>query len=199
MPRASAEEKSRSRERILAAASVMMRDRGLEGTAIGDVMAAAGMTHGGFYKHFRSREEMLGVAMDFATEAVLASVEAGRTTTDHADAIDRYVAQYLSESHRQDRANGCPLAAIAGEALRQDGAVRDAAERALARTVEFLSGTPAKADGKGATSENGIATAIILIGTIILSRLARDESEAERILAVGEKTVRMVREGCNKN
>ena len=115
MPRMSEAEKRKSHDRILDAASRLFRERGIEATSVSDVMKAAGLTHGGFYRHFGSKEELVGAAFRAAVEEVQSELRAAR---------QRYLALYLSTEHLCDRAHGCPLAALGAEVARLDGDVR---------------------------------------------------------------------------
>ena len=181
MPRMSDAEKQKSHKRILDAAARILRADGIEATSVGDVMQAAGMTHGGFYRHFASKEELVAAAVDRAADGVLGPVEQAARDAPQ-DAAEGYVAAYLSEEHRRNRDIGCPLAAIAGEALRADGPVRDAAARAAQRTARLLDG-PQGDDGAG------LAKLSVLLGSVLLARLVQDEDDAARILQSGRETL----------
>ncbi|MEL6618022.1 MAG: helix-turn-helix domain-containing protein, partial [Pseudomonadota bacterium] len=79
MPKMSADEKRQSHERILKAASRLFRERGIEATSVADVMKAAGLTHGGFYRHFSSKDALVAAAFGHAVDEVLSAVEAAPT------------------------------------------------------------------------------------------------------------------------
>ena len=190
MPRMSEADKQKSHRRILDAAARILRADGVEATGVATVMEAAGMTHGGFYKHFKSRDDMLAAAVDHATQSVLGPVEVKRAGGDDG-APAAYASDYLSDAHRRNRGSGCPLAAIAGEALRETGPIRDAAERAALRTVRLLSGD---GDEREAMDDFGFASLSVLVGSIVIARLLQEESEAERVLQLGQNTLDMLRD-----
>lgn len=191
MPRMSEAEKAKSHARILDAAARLVRSRGVEATSVGDVMKAAGMTHGGFYRHFGSKEDLVAAAVDHAVEDVLGPVERESLKASR-EAAAGYITDYLSDSHRRRRELGCPLAAIAGEALREDDPLREAAERAARRTARLLSEN-SEADPDAPADDLGYATLSVLLGTIVLARLFREDDEAATVLREGEKTIRMLR------
>lgn len=198
MPRMSEAEKQKSHKRILDAAARILRAQGVEAISVADVMKAAGMTHGGFYRHFASREDLVAAAIDHAAESVLGPVEAEKAERD-GEAVAAYVSDYLSDAHRRNRETGCPLAAIAGEALRDDGPVRDATERAARRTALVLSGATGAPDSEeDATDELGLATLSVLVGTIVLSRLFQEDDDAERLLKLGQSSVEILRDHYTK-
>lgn len=197
MPRMSDAEKQKSRGRILDAAARMLRAQGVEATSVADVMKAAGMTHGGFYRHFVSKEDLVAAAVDRAADSVLKPIEAGKEAGDR-QAVAGYVTDYLSDAHRRNRESGCPLAAIAGEVLRDQGAARDATEKAARRTARLLSTASEAPDGGEVADDLGLATLSVLVGTIVLARLLVDDREAEHLLELGQSTVELLHDHFEK-
>jgi TetR/AcrR family transcriptional repressor of nem operon len=186
MPRMSADEKQKSHERILKAASQLFRERGIETTSVADVMKAAGLTHGGFYRHFASKEALVAAAFSHAVDEVLSEVEAAPAGPEHGAARDQYVARYLSAEHVADRGQGCPLAAMGAEIARLDGAAEAEASDAVVRMARLLA-----ADERGAT-DKGVATMALLLGTITLARLAKNQELADRVLGVGKRGTALI-------
>ena len=189
MPRMSEAEKQKSHKRILDAAAAILRSQGVEATSVVDVMNSAGMTHGGFYRHFKSKEDLIAAAINHAADSVLSPVELGGEEAGRKQAAAGYVSDYLSDSHRRNLANGCPLAAIAGEALREKGPVRSATEQAAQRTARILSETSETPGTEDVADDLGLATLSVLVGTIVLSRLFQDNQDAERLLVLGRSTI----------
>ncbi|HEX7816144.1 TetR/AcrR family transcriptional regulator [Dyella sp.] len=113
------------RQRILDAASTLFREHGFDGIGIADIMKAAGMTHGGFYRHFKSREDLLEQA---CTRAMAHSAERWENIigdgSDPASALSLLRAMYLSSAHRSALGRGCAVAALGMDAARQPGPVR---------------------------------------------------------------------------
>src|SRR6185312_12535313 len=101
----SREEAAQTRKRIVEAAACEFREKGIVATGLADLMKAAGMTHGGFYKHFESKDQLIAEACAEAVEEAIGSLEAQPT-------LDAAVAGYLSARHRDNPASGCPFSAI---------------------------------------------------------------------------------------
>src|SRR6516225_9681422 len=97
--RMSREATVQSRKRILGAASKMVRERGVDATSIADVMQAAGMTNGGFYRHFQSKDEMIAAAIRAAFEEIVDRFDRRLEQSGAAAAIEAYVNEYLSDFH----------------------------------------------------------------------------------------------------
>src|SRR5262245_32766488 len=133
--RKSREEAAQTRRRIVETASREFRKNGIAATGLKDLMKAAGLTHGGFYKHFESKDQLVAEACADAVDAPIASwgMEAQPTSNDA-------VAAYLSTRHRDDPASGCPLAAIGSELSRTDKKTREAATEGFERLVAVLAG-----------------------------------------------------------
>ena len=179
MPRMSEAEKRKSHARILDAASRLFRERGIEATSVSDVMKAAGLTHGGFYRHFESKEALVSAAFSAAVEDVLSGVEAASDGPQRLAAQAAYIASYLSGEHVTDRGQGCPLAALGSEIARQDGPVNDAAWSAVARMSQALE------PDDHPSRDRGYARMALLLGTLTLARLAGARDEAQPILDAG--------------
>src|SRR5882757_438728 len=118
-------DKATSHQRIVTAAAARIRRDGLDGLSVADLMREAGLTHGGFYRHFDSREDLVAEAVACAlaqggerTEAILNS--------GHKTAINTLVDAYLGESHRDDRRKGCAVAALAADVVRSNEPTRTA-------------------------------------------------------------------------
>src|SRR3954454_10727243 len=122
-----------TRKRIVAAAAAEFRKNGIVATGLADLMKAAGLTHGGFYKHFESKDQLVAEACADAVQAVIEKMEAQPT-------INAAVAAYLSTRHRDDPASGCPLAAIGSELSRTDKKTREAATEGFERLVAAPAG-----------------------------------------------------------
>lgn len=175
--RVSNEEKERSRRRILDSASRLMRERGVEGTSVADVMGDAGMTHGGFYKHFQSKDELVGAALHEAFNqfagplAELIAAGAGKA------AIDAYTARYLGGDHVAHPELGCPAAALGPDIGRGTEAAKAAFGDGVNRIVDLL----AEAGTGPARRKRAIRQFAMLLGAVVMAR-ASDPATAETIL-----------------
>lgn len=161
------------RTRIIEAASRALRSTGLDAVSIPKLMKLVGLTHGGFYVHFRDRDDLVAEAVAHAAKDSAFSSDA---TADEA------FGKYLSKDHVAHPECGCVIAALGFEGARQDGRVGRAfaeAARGLLRRVELK--LHPKAD-RGTMSDDALAAASRIVGAVVLARLVRDEALAKRLL-----------------
>ena len=165
MPRASRAQREVHHDRILAQASRLLREHGPGGVTVPGVMAAAGMTPGGFYKHFDSKEDLLAQAGDAAIRAWAATL-ADLVAADPAGARDRFLDTYLSRVHRDHPGEGCPTAALAADVGRPAAAdaVRDRYSAGVRELVDTLA---TLRDGDEAAALADLAT---IVGALLLAR-----------------------------
>jgi TetR/AcrR family transcriptional regulator, transcriptional repressor for nem operon len=168
-----------NRARIVETASTLFRERGYDGVGVADLMAAAGFTHGGFYKHFGSKADLMAEAAACGFSQSAANVAGGDAAA--------FVKEYLSRKHRDAPGHGCTLAALSGDAARQPELIK----QAFAAGIETELATLAREDGalsKGAKREaraNRIDTLAHVVGALVLSRACPDDSPlADEILEV---------------
>jgi len=166
-----------NREHVVETASRLFRERGYDGVGVADLMAAAGFTHGGFYKHFRSKSDLMAesAACGLAQSAALsAGVDASE-----------FVRHYLSREHRDERATGCTMAALSGDAARQPESVRAAFAAGIENQLALLSSEGAALEGAERARARALAILAQAVGAIVLSRACPDDSPlADEILAV---------------
>jgi TetR/AcrR family transcriptional repressor of nem operon len=183
-------EKAESRRKILTIASREVRARGFAGIAVGELMRAAGLTHGGFYGHFASRDALIAEAFERAVNAGAGdAVKPGEAALSSANApsLRAWVRSYLSRAHRDAPGTGCALAALAGEVAREDRRVRAIFTRAL-RT--FVAGMSRLTGGEGAAARRqGLAAASTMIGALILARAVDDEALSDEILMAAKQSI----------
>lgn len=168
-----------NRARIVETASALFRERGYDGVSVADLMAAAGFTHGGFYKHFESKADLMA-------EAAACGFSQSAAHLAGADGA-AFVKKYLSRKHRDALGHGCTLAALSGDAARQPEAIK----KAFAAGIESELETLAREDGalsKSAKREaraKRIDTLAHVVGALVLSRACPDDSPlADEILEV---------------
>jgi TetR/AcrR family transcriptional repressor of nem operon len=167
----SREQVAENRRTILEAASRMFRERGFESVTVAEIMKAAGLTHGGFYGYFASKDELIAGA--------LADVLARRPepTGDLAD----FAAGYLSAAHRDNRAGGCPTAALAAETIRLDGEPRAEMTAGVKRQIARLSRiVPGQTDVQ--KRQAAIGSWAAMVGAMILARVSDDAALSAEIL-----------------
>jgi TetR/AcrR family transcriptional repressor of nem operon len=168
----SREQMAENRRRILDAAGRLFRDRGFEAVTVAEVMRDAGLTHGGFYGHFRSKDDLIAAAL---AELVVAS-EPGPL------ALRAFATRYLSPSHRDNPAGGCPVAALASDTIRQAPEARAAMTEGLRRQIARLADGAAAAEAKGAR-QTAIGSWAAMVGAMILARMSDDPVLSDEILA----------------
>lgn len=183
MVRYAPDHKEKTRAAIVQKAAAKIRTDGLEGVGVASIMAEAGLTHGGFYAHFRSRDALLAAAVSELFEAAAATV--GRFHEKHGErALERYVDFYLSGRHRDDMAGGCPVPVISAEVQRAAPVVRQAFDAGLDRLTERLGQLQGAGGKKGALALLGE-----MAGVLGLSRAMADRKESDDLLAGRRKAI----------
>ena len=168
-----------NRAHIVETASALFRERGYDGVGVADLMAAAGFTHGGFYKHFGSKADLMAESAAWGL-AQTAALSAGVGTPD-------FVRAYVSREHRDARASGCTMAALGGDAARQPETVRSTFVAGIESLLAELSREGTALDGAdaGQVRAKSLDTLAHVVGAIVLSRACPDDSPlADEILAV---------------
>ncbi len=176
MGRVSQAQAQENRQRVIAAASRMFRDKGT-GVSVADVMNAAGLTHGGFYKQFASKEDLIdeATAHAFSKPAVYAADrredESGQLETDRRALIE----QYLSPWHRDHAANGCPVSGFAADLGREPDQAAHA-HRVYTQGVRRLAARLANGD------DDGLAQLCTLVGALTLARATQGDPLSDELL-----------------
>ena len=174
--RVSRKQVAENRRRILEAAGRLFRAKGFEAVTVAEVMRAAGLTHGGFYGHFGSKDDLIAQTLAYA---LLAGEDRQRSRAE-VD-LARYAAGYLSPRHRDDLAGGCPTAGLGAETIRQSPEARAAMTAGLRRRIELLSeGAP----GASAAEKRRVAIGswAAMVGAVILARLSDDPRLSDEVL-----------------
>ncbi|WP_374572297.1 TetR/AcrR family transcriptional regulator [Phenylobacterium sp.] len=183
------EHKERSRARILREASQALRLGGPDRVVVADIMAAAGMTHGGFYVHFKSKDELIALAIQDGFEQVSERFDALTKDRGPAAALGAYIDAYLSQQHRDQRDQGCPAAALAGDAprLKEDarGAFQAGFERSTIRISRWLADL-----GHDQPDELAISVMTEMIGALMAARACVDARASGRILRISRQALR---------
>jgi TetR/AcrR family transcriptional repressor of nem operon len=176
-----------NRERILDEATKLFRERGIDGIGVADLMKAAGLTHGGFYGHFESKEDLVAQA---CSRAVARMRQNWINVVDHAtgDPIEALAATYLTPKHRDGAGRGCPMAAIGSEIARQGPTVRRAFTDELRPFLEYLSSI-VQGKSSGRRRQKALATYASLVGALIVSRAVDDTNLSNEILAAVAATM----------
>ena len=162
------EETAAKHERIVKEASRLFRERGFENVSVGEVMKAAGLTHGAFYAHFGSKEELQAAAVAYGQRVSLGRVQRSKSNKSKGSYADRY----LSRWHRDNPGDGCTMAALAQEVARSTPELRAAFERGL---EEILS-------GQGGDRKEAIFQTAALLGGVVLARAVQNARLSDEIL-----------------
>lgn len=176
-------EKDKTHQRIVALASKRFREKGLSGIGIAELMKQAGLTVGGFYKHFDSRDELVAEAIGSALggwKRKLRSAASGGPPVSYESLVD----DYLSQAHRDDPATGCAVAALAGEVARGDKRSRALVTQEVQDNIELLASLSREKDGEddSAAKSQAILTYCALIGALTMSRAVSDEKLSREML-----------------
>jgi TetR/AcrR family transcriptional repressor of nem operon len=177
----SREEAARNRERIVEAAARRFREKGFAGIGVADVMKDAGLTHGGFYGHFSSKEELMAQACAFALERSR-ELWARRAHEAGGEAIEALARLYLTPRHRDDPGRGCVVASLGADAARQGPAVRHAFTEGVRSAFDFLAGI-VRGRSAQARRRRAIATYAGWVGAMVLARAVDDDALSREILA----------------
>ncbi len=180
MSKVSQEKAQQNRERVVQAAARLYREKGFEGVGISDVMKSVGLTHGGFYAQFPSKDHLMAEACSHCTDTLNASwMELLRRSPRRN--LSALAAAYLSKEHRDDPGSGCVVASLGADMSRQGTLVRSTFTAGIKRTVEFLMqvipGRSAKARRREA-----LASFSAMVGAVVLARAVNDEALSQEIL-----------------
>ena len=180
--RKSKQEAAETRRRIIIAAAAEFRRNGITDTSNSDLMAAAGLTHGGFYRHFESKDQLVAEACDAAVRSMVDMFAAAAVGKSARRRLGAATARYLSTDHRDDPAHGCPLAALGSEIARYDKGVRSAATDGFRRLVEIIA---AQYEGSrpDLAKRRALAAASMMIGALTMSRVVTDPELSSEILS----------------
>ncbi|WP_315767222.1 MULTISPECIES: TetR/AcrR family transcriptional regulator [unclassified Bradyrhizobium] len=173
--RVSKEQAAKNRERILNAASRLMRERGISGVGVDALAEAAGMTHGSLYSQFGSKERLV-------EEAVAHAIATNGQEVPKVFALGDYVSEYLSAAHRDEPGSGCPLAALCCEMPRQSGGVRERFTAGVRGVVALLSGRMESQLKPRQREDKALATLASLVGALVLARAVNDPKLSDDIL-----------------
>jgi TetR/AcrR family transcriptional repressor of nem operon len=178
--RMSREAKARHHEEIVQAAAKLLRKNGIGGTSVSDLMQAAGLTHGGFYRHFDSKTALVAEASQEAFDQFVSGLDVRTSKAGTAKVVSEYIDRYLSPEHVNKPGRGCPLATLGIEAGREDKSVRSVfaanTDRLFAAVGRGLSGKDTE------KREKAIRLVASMVGAVILARAVGNRALADEIL-----------------
>ncbi len=162
------EETAAKHERIVKEASRLFRERGFENVTVGEVMKAAGLTHGAFYAHFGSKEELQAAAVAYGQKVSLDRLQRSKRKKSKGSFTDAY----LSPRHRDNPGDGCTMAALAQEVARSTPELKAAFEQGLENLLS----------ARGADRKEAIFWTAAMIGGVVLARAVQDAGFSDEIL-----------------
>ena len=178
--RVSKEEMGKSHQRIVEGAARLIRERGIEGASVADVMAAAGLTQGGFYRHFETKEALVDEAFRAAFEESVSLLESRLEKQEPEAAIAEYRDRYLSQGHLRNPGMGCPLAALGADVGRGISALKSSFGASVNRVIAALAkGIRGSSEEKSANAARELA---MLVGAVVIAR-ASDPKTAQAVLS----------------
>lgn len=184
--RKSKAETAKTRQRIVEVASEAIRTKGIDATGVAEIMAAAGLTHGGFYRHFGSKEELVTEAIALSRNDYLAGTV--KAAGEGAEALLRHLQEYATPAFRDDVGGGCPLAANGSELVRGDAKTRHNATEALrmwfGKTAPYM-----RAQDDAGRNAMAISVVTNMIGALTMSRLVDDPVLSDQILRATRRSI----------
>ncbi len=184
--RRSKEDKAASHERIVNAAAARIRDAGTDQAGVAEIMRAAGLTHGGFYKHFDSREELIGEAVARAlteNEPIVAQI-----VEDADDPLASFADWYVSTAHRDNPANGCGVVALGADVRRVGGAAQEAYRAEVDRYLTLLQSL-LEGDDEDSRKRAGV-TLSAMVGAVMIARALGPTPRSDELLRDVREAVR---------
>jgi TetR/AcrR family transcriptional repressor of nem operon len=178
--RRSQEDTAKTRARIVEEASRLFRARGIDATSVADVMSAAGLTVGGFYRHFESKEDLVAEAIDAASRETSPRAAASSASVNESDPV-ALLNSYLSDAHRRHPGQGCPVAALCSEVARGSRPTKRAFTRALERLLGSMGATGG--GSRKADRASALFAVSAAVGAVVLARATHDESLAGELLS----------------
>src|SRR5436190_15011981 len=173
MKAAAGRSKEATHERIVEAAARAIRRSGYDGTGVANIMKDAGLTHGGFYAHFPSREAMLAEAADRAGRESVAMMERIVAASPPEHALQHMMQAYLSKAHIEQVETGCATAALGSEMPRQAPEVRHAATRRIKEMIDLVA-RQSSDWGRPGAHERALAIVATRVGALVLARAVDD-------------------------
>jgi TetR/AcrR family transcriptional regulator, transcriptional repressor for nem operon len=169
-----------NRQTVINTASRLFREHGFDGIGLKDLMKGAGLTQGAFYKQFASKEDLAAQASRRALESAFSRWSAA-AAADPDDPLGAVIAFYLSDGHREERMDGCPVVALGSDAARQGADVKASFEAGIRDYLKMLGDWVGEADGEKPGCK-AMAILATMIGAVTLSRAINDPNLAQAFL-----------------
>jgi TetR/AcrR family transcriptional repressor of nem operon len=183
------EHKQKTREKVLQVAAKAIRADGPDRVAVAGIMAEAGLTHGGFYAHFASKDELVGAAIGQMFEEARARVSHETEGRGVGEGLAAYIDFYLSKKHRDARSQGCPIAALSSDLPRLADAAREQFAAGVQRQVATL-GEKLSALGHADAEMQARSMMAELVGALSLARVEPHARKSDAILAASRQQLK---------
>jgi TetR/AcrR family transcriptional regulator, transcriptional repressor for nem operon len=182
----SKQETAETRKRIVETAATEFRRNGIDGTGLADLMGAAGLTHGGFYRHFDSKDHLVAESCAAAVDSVVESLTSALSKKRKRSGLEAVAGSYLAKDHRDNSSNGCPFAALASELVRSDDSTRAAATKGFLKLVDIIAAQLGSVRPDVARGQ-ALVVLCTMIGAVTMARLVTDPELSSAILRQTEK------------
>lgn len=180
--RKSKAETAETRRRIVEIAARQFSAKGIHATGLSDVMSEAGLTNGGFYRHFESKDQLVAEAFETGISGVIGAFEAATENRRTAkEAFRAIVETYVSAAHRDQVGGGCPVASMGSELARSEEKTREAAVQGIDDILETIATRSGRKDADAA-HEDAVFTLAAMIGGLTLSRIIVDPEASDFVL-----------------
>ena len=184
--RYSKEHKQQTRGRILHQAAQTFRQKGLRGVGVSELMSKLGLTHGGFYAHFKNKEGLVAEACAHALGEAEEKLGLAAAAAPVGEKVREIIEAYLSEKHRDNPGQGCVVAALAGELCREPSPVRRTFTHGLRTYINRLA-TSLPFHAQRSREEQAIVLLAGMVGCLLLARTVDNRTESNEILRVGRE------------
>ncbi|NKF23887.1 TetR/AcrR family transcriptional regulator [Solimonas marina] len=178
--------KEETRQRILETAAAEFRKHGVDGIGVADLMKAAGLTHGGFYAHFKSKDALFAESLARASEQTLDALRKAIETAEPGHEREAVIARYLSTQHRDRAERGCAIVALGADVSRQDAKTRRAFETRIESMIELVAAISEGSDTE--RRRTAIQTVATMVGALLLARSVRPSALSDEILDVARQS-----------
>lgn len=186
--RVSRDQAEKNRQTVINVASQLFRERGFDGIGLKDLMEAAGLTQGAFYKQFASKDDLVAQASERAMESATRRWSAA-AEANPKDPLGAVIAFYLSMGHREETGDGCPVVALGADAARQGAEVKASFEAGIRKYLEMLDPWVGEADSNEPSSK-ALAILSTMVGALVLSRAVNNKRLSKQFLQAAARNVR---------
>ncbi len=187
--RYSATHKAETHAKLVRLAGRTLREKGPDQLAVAELMGAAGLTHGGFYAHFKSKDALLAEALQGIFEESRQAFERLAKTLPPREALSSFIDSYLSPAHRDRPATGCPIVALTSDLPRQSRKFRAAFDAGVRMLVTDFT---RRIEAAGVASDETLAASVLsaMAGAVMLSRAVADERLSDQLLAATRDSIK---------